>query len=106
MTTGTTPYLDGIYSNHEIIPYWDGGKTWAREHVWPNSRLGIPRVSGSSTNQGADVHNLRAINKGVNSSRSNRYFVDGEVFGLVGLLKHIIQGIHIKAMLHVSYFIC
>lgn len=69
-------YLDGIYSGHKIIPYWDGGATWAREHVWPNSRLGIPRVQGSSKNQGSDVHNLRAINPNVNSSRSNRYFSD------------------------------
>lgn len=69
-------YLDGIYSGHKIIPYWDGGVTWAREHVWPNSRLGIPRVQGSSKNQGSDVHNLRAINPNVNSSRSNRYFSD------------------------------
>jgi len=69
-------YLDGIYSGHKIIPYWDGGVTWAREHVWPNSRLGIPRAQGSSKNQGSDVHNLRAINPNVNSSRSNRYFSD------------------------------
>ncbi len=77
-------YLDGIYSGHEIMPYWDGGATWAREHVWPNSRLGIPRVTGSSRNIGSDVHNLRAINPSVNSSRSNRYFMEGTSFGLVG----------------------
>ncbi|MFA7417476.1 MAG: endonuclease [Acholeplasma sp.] len=81
---GDKQYLDGLYSGHEIIPYWDGGATWAREHVWPNSRLGIPRVSGSSKNQGSDVHNLRAINPSVNSSRSNRYFLEGDTFGLVG----------------------
>ncbi len=81
---GQETYLDGIYSNHSIVPYWDGGTTWAREHVWPNSRLGIPRVTSSSKNQGSDVHNLRAINPSVNSSRSNRYFLEASSFGLVG----------------------
>jgi len=67
-------YLSGIYSNHNIVRYWDGGKTWAREHVWPNSKLGLPRVSGSNRDLRSDVHNLRVINPSVNSSRSNRYF--------------------------------
>ena len=39
VTNGDKTYLDGIYSGHEIVRYWDGGATWAREHVWPNSRL-------------------------------------------------------------------
>lgn len=79
-------YLHGIYSNHRIVRYWDGGTTWAREHVWPNSKLGIPRVSGSSANLGSDVHNLRVINPSVNSSRSNRYFDIGHTctFGTIG----------------------
>lgn len=67
-------YLYGIYSSHNIVRYWDGGSTWNREHVWPNSKLGIPRVNNSSRNLGSDVHNLRVINPSVNSSRSNRYF--------------------------------
>jgi endonuclease I len=79
-------YLHGIYSNHRIVRYWDGGTTWAREHVWPNSKLGIPRVNGSSANLGSDVHNLRVINPSVNSSRSNRYFDIGHTgtFGTIG----------------------
>ena len=84
VTVGDKRYLDGIYSGHEIIPYWDGGATWAREHVWPNSRLAMDRVTASGRNQGSDVHNLRAINPSVNSSRSNRYFDQGTTFGLVG----------------------
>jgi hypothetical protein len=79
-------YLDGIYSSTPIVRYWDAGETWAREHVWPNSKLGIPRVSGSSRNLGSDPHNLRAINPSVNSSRSNRYFDNGTgSFGTIGL---------------------
>ncbi|VEU82948.1 endonuclease [Acholeplasma hippikon] len=70
-------YLDGLYAKTKIVKYWDGGETWSREHVWPNSRLGIPRVDNNTKNQGSDVHNLRAINPSVNSTRSNRYFVRG-----------------------------
>ncbi len=78
-------YLHGIYSSTPIVRYWDAGETWAREHVWPNSKLGIPRVSGSSRNLGSDPHNLRAINPSVNSSRSNRYFDNGTgSFGTIG----------------------
>ena len=66
-----------IYNGESIPAIWDDGATWNREHVWPNSRLGIPRVSPSTKNQGSDLHNLRAINRSVNSSRGNRYFVAG-----------------------------
>lgn len=84
VTNGDKTYLDGIYSGHEIVRYWDGGTTWAREHVWPNSRLAMDRVTGSNKNQASDVHNLRAIDPRVNSSRSNRYFMEATSYGLVG----------------------
>lgn len=84
VTNGDKTYLDGIYSGHEIVRYWDGGATWAREHVWPNSRLAMDRVAGSNKNQASDVHNLRAIDPRVNSSRSNRYFMEATSYGLVG----------------------
>lgn len=70
-------YLDGLYASTKIVKYWDGGSTWSREHVWPNSRLGVPGVKNEDKNQASDAHNLRAINASVNSSRSNRYFVQG-----------------------------
>jgi endonuclease I len=70
-------YLYGIYSNHKIVRYWDGGSTWAREHVWPNSKLGVSRVDNNNRNIASDPHNLRAINPSVNSTRSNRYFING-----------------------------
>jgi endonuclease I len=62
-----------IYSRQSVKGEWDG-ITWTREHVWPNSRLGIPRVNNTSKNQGSDLHNLRAIIQSVNSSRSNKVF--------------------------------
>lgn len=69
----------GMYDNDEISTTWIGvgeGR-WQREHVWPNSKLGIESVNISSRNQGSDLHNLRAIT-GINQSRSNRYFTEGE----------------------------
>lgn len=66
----------GIYYRATINATWDNGVTWAREHVWPNSKLGIERVENSDRNQGTDLHNLRAINPSINSTRSNRYFVN------------------------------
>lgn len=68
----------GMYNNDEIATYWigQGAGAWQREHVWPNSKLGISRVSNNSRNQGSDLHNLRAIT-GINQTRSNRYFVQG-----------------------------
>ncbi|MFA7126159.1 MAG: endonuclease [Bacilli bacterium] len=62
-----------IYTRESVKGEWDG-KTWTREHVWPNSRLGVPRVSNTKINQASDLHNLRAIIQSVNSSRSNKVF--------------------------------
>lgn len=64
-----------IYDRQSVIGKWDG-KTYHREHVWPNSRLGIDRVKEHHVSVGSDPHNLRAIIPTVNSSRSNRYFKD------------------------------
>jgi endonuclease I len=66
-----------IYDGKLVSATWDA-YSWNREHVWPNSRLGIPRVSDSSVNQGSDLHNLRAITPSVNSSRGDRYFKAGD----------------------------
>ena len=68
----------GMYDNDVIATEWisTGAGAWQREHVWPNSKLGIPRVDNYSKNQGSDLHNLRAIT-GINQTRSNRYFAEG-----------------------------
>lgn len=54
---------------------WDGGSTWNREHVWAKSLLG----SGYDVDNGdrgiaADLHNLRAADTSINSSRGNKLF--------------------------------
>src|SRR5690554_169622 len=68
----------GIYDNDIISTtlIGTGQGSWQREHVWPNSKLGIPRVNNNSKNLGSDLHNLRAIT-GINQTRSNRYFAAG-----------------------------
>lgn len=65
----------GMYYRETINAAWDG-VSWNREHVWPNSKLGVARVDNSDINQASDLHNLRAINQRVNSSRGNRYFTN------------------------------
>lgn len=71
-------YVYGMYDGDKIATEWigTGEGAWQREHVWPNSKLGIPRVDNNSKNQGSDLHNLRAIT-GINQTRSNRYFQEG-----------------------------
>jgi len=70
-----------IYNRDSVPGLWDA-TTWHREHVWPNSRLGIERVQNHQRNIGSDLHNLRAINPSVNSSRSNLVFnYEGEDIG-------------------------
>jgi endonuclease I len=59
-----------IYSRDKVNATWDGGDTWAREHVWPNSRLGMERVGESDVCQASDLHNLRAIVPSVNRIRA------------------------------------
>lgn len=70
---------DPVNSNNVILIYtgesvngpqeYDG---WNREHVWAKSRGDF----GTSRPMGTDVHNLRASNINVNSTRSNYSFDD------------------------------
>jgi len=62
-----------IYSRESVNRVWDS-TSWHREHVWPNSRLGLDRVTESEISQASDLHNLRAIVPRINSSRSNKVF--------------------------------
>ncbi len=66
-----------IYDGTMVQAVWDAGVTWNREHVWPNSRLGVDRVNGSERSIASDLHNLRAATPRVNSARSDRVYTDG-----------------------------
>jgi hypothetical protein len=65
-----------IYTGNSLPSTWDGGSTWQREHVWPNSRLGTRGVADSDINIASDLHNLRFIEAGVNQSRSNKGYAE------------------------------
>ncbi len=62
-----------VYLGTSVPGAWDGGITWNREHVWPQSLLGVS-VDNNSVNQGSDLHNLKPSDPQVNSSRGNKYF--------------------------------
>ena len=63
---GSTGTIVCFYCHKEMNATWDGGKTWNREHIWPQS-LGW----FSTTMAGADIHHLRPAHQGENSSRGN-----------------------------------
>ena len=75
-------YVLGMYDRAHYINKWTAGDPWNREHVWPNSKLGVGRVKAGERNQASDLHNLRACEKNINSKRNNHHYVDGS--GLTG----------------------
>lgn len=82
-------YLHSIYDGTKLLRYWDSNVTGVtetinREHVWPQSYL-TDEAENSKKNIASDAHNIRAIFKTTNSSRSNRYFNDGS--GPIGYTK-------------------
>ncbi len=62
-----------IYTGQSVIADWDS-RQWDREHIWPNSRLGVMRAAGTMRHAGTDAHNLRPINASINIARGNKYF--------------------------------
>lgn len=64
-----------VYTNLSVDGTWDSGATWNREHVWPQSLLGVS-TSNSSRHEGADLHNLKPSDTRENSSRGNKYYDD------------------------------
>jgi endonuclease I len=65
-----------IYNRASVSGAWDGGITWNREHVWPQSMLGASAENGTA-NIASDLQNLKPANPSINSTRSNYPFVDG-----------------------------
>ena len=63
-----------IYTRESVngAQEYASGSGWNREHVWAKSRGDF----GTATGAGSDVHNLRASNINVNSTRSNYNFDD------------------------------
>lgn len=65
-TAGTTNRMSLLYSNDSISGTWDSGKTWNREHVWPQSR-----GTFTTSDAGSDLHHLRPADSKVNNTRGN-----------------------------------
>ncbi len=57
------------YSGASVAGQWDGGATWNREHLWPDSR----GLDGGGPDY-SDLFNLRPCNPNVNSARGNKCF--------------------------------
>ncbi len=55
-----------VYNRASVSGAWDGGNTWNREHIWPQSLL-----NGADD---SDYFNLRPSNPSINSSRGNKGF--------------------------------
>ena len=66
-----TTKISTFYTGKLVGPAWDSGKTWNREHVWPNSK----GLNGKDEN---DIMMLRPANPSTNSGRGN------EAFGISG----------------------
>lgn len=62
-----------VYLGTSVSGTWDAGATWNREHVWPQSFLGVD-ADNSTVNSASDLHNLKPSNPRENSSRGNKYF--------------------------------
>ncbi len=55
-----------VFSKMSVKGKWDGGSTWNREHVWPQS-LSWFKTSGA----GSDLHHIRPVDPTVNSTYHN-----------------------------------
>ena len=72
---------DGITKNDRTRPITNQSSGycigyWNREHVFAQS-LANPSLTTGSAGSGTDVHNLRAADCQMNSTRNNNYFRDG-----------------------------
>ena len=63
---GDTTKLSLFYKGDLVDSTWDSGTTYNREHTWPKSKL-----TYESSNDGADIMQIRPSNPSVNSSRGN-----------------------------------
>lgn len=62
--------ISSFYSAKSLSGTWDSGKTWNREHTWPNSK----GLGGSDED---DIMMLRPTSKSENSSRGNTAYGEG-----------------------------
>ena len=66
--------ISSFYSGQTLSGTWDGGSTWNREHVWPNSKGDL---AGNGEN---DIMMLRPASVSENSSRGNKAYGEGSAY--------------------------
>jgi len=62
-----------MYTGVSVSGAWDNGVTWNRDHIWPQSLLGVDAVN-TVANAASDLQNLKPANPLINSTRGNKYF--------------------------------
>ena len=65
----------GYYDGSMLIAGWDGGKTWNREHTWPQSK-----GADKDTPMGHDMQSVRPTSTAVNSDRGNTAYGESNKF--------------------------
>lgn len=65
----------GYYDGYSFAGIWDSGKTWNREHTWPQSK-----GANKSTPMGSDMQSVRPTRTAVNSSRGNTPYGEGSSY--------------------------
>lgn len=68
-----TSNIIGYYDGRSMNGTWDSGKTWNREHTWPQSK-----GAKDSTPMGHDMQSVRPASTSVNSSRGNQAYGEYE----------------------------
>lgn len=94
--------ISSFYSGKAIGPSWDSGKTWNREHVWPNSKSN--GGSNSNTQRETDIMMLRPASVSENSSRSNTAYGEGAKFYDPNELGQNVRGDAARIVLYV--YVC
>jgi uncharacterized repeat protein (TIGR02543 family) len=65
-------YIIGYYNGYSFAGVWDSGKTWNREHTWPQSK-----GADSGIDMGHDMQSVRPARASINSSRGNTAYGEG-----------------------------
>lgn len=70
-----TGNIIGYYDGYSFSGKWDSGKTWNREHTWPQSMGADKGIS-----MGHDMQSVRPTRTAVNSDRGNTPYGEGASF--------------------------
>ncbi len=65
-----------LYTGQSVAAAWDLGVTWNREHVWPVSRMPVPRPNNNTIDMSSDLHNLAPEDPDENNFRAAKYFTE------------------------------